>query len=52
MTDRVNTGTCLRISGIWAASPAKGQSHELKADDIRIFGTSDLEVSSKELLCQ
>ncbi|KAF7506655.1 hypothetical protein GJ744_011587 [Endocarpon pusillum] len=39
----LNTGTCLRTCGTWTASPAKGQSHELKADDIRIYGISDPE---------
>lgn len=37
----VTTGSCLRVSGVLVASPASGQTMELKAEEIKVFGIAD-----------
>lgn len=42
------TGTSVLISGVWQpAPPGKEQAYELKADEVRIIGSTDAEVSAK-----
>ncbi|MCG9894970.1 MAG: asparagine--tRNA ligase [Fimbriimonadaceae bacterium] len=38
---RVGTGACVRFGGELVASPGAGQSVELKADDLTVFGEAD-----------
>lgn len=38
---QVTTGACLRVSGVLVESPASGQSVELKAEAIEVFGVAD-----------
>jgi asparaginyl-tRNA synthetase len=40
---RLTTGCAVRISGLLAASPAKGQAVELKATEIEVYGWADPE---------
>jgi len=40
---RITTGACIKASGILIASVGKGQTVELKADEIEILGDSDAE---------
>lgn len=45
-TSSLGTGTSVAISGIWQPSPpGKEQRFELKAEDVRIIGSADAEVS-------
>jgi len=37
----MTTGCSVRVSGVLAASPAKGQALELQADNVRVVGTCD-----------
>ncbi|NCA80213.1 MAG: hypothetical protein EOM76_08535, partial [Sphingobacteriia bacterium] len=39
----ITTGSCLSITGILKESPASGQSHEVHATEIEIYGTADAE---------
>ncbi len=39
----VNTGSSVEVRGVLAASPAKGQRIELKAEEIQVYGQADLE---------
>ncbi|HTM47714.1 MAG TPA: asparagine--tRNA ligase [Bryobacteraceae bacterium] len=38
---QATTGACVRVSGELIASPGAGQSVELKASDLRVFGPAD-----------
>jgi hypothetical protein len=38
-------GAAVRLSGAWALSPGRGQSHELQVDRVDILGPSDAKVS-------
>ena len=40
---RITTGACIEAKGLLIPSPAKGQTVELKADEIVILGDSDPE---------
>ena len=41
------TGTSVLISGIWQpAPPGKEQAYELKANEVKIIGSADAEVSA------
>ena len=40
---RITTGACLAITGTLISSPAKGQSVEIKVNNIQILGDSDAE---------
>lgn len=41
------TGTSVLISGVWQlAPPGKEQAYELKADEVKIIGSTDAEVSA------
>lgn len=45
-TFSLGTGTSVAISGTWQPSPpGKEQKYELKANDVRIIGSADAEVS-------
>ena len=45
----LGTGTSVAITGSWQAAPArKEQPYELKATAVKIFGTTDAEVSKKQ----
>lgn len=37
----LNNGTSLRVRGKWRPSPAQGQSYELIAEEVHIYGTTD-----------
>ena len=39
---RITTGACLRVNGILSPSQGKGQSIELKATEIQIYGEADV----------
>lgn len=39
----ITTGSCLSVTGILKESPASGQSHEVHATEIEIYGTADAE---------
>jgi hypothetical protein len=43
-TLRLTNGTFVEVTGRWQPSPAKGQSHELVASQVKIHGPSDPEV--------
>jgi asparaginyl-tRNA synthetase len=38
---KLQTGSALRVSGVVVASPGKGQSLELRADDVEVLGWAD-----------
>ncbi|MDR2691141.1 MAG: asparagine--tRNA ligase [Dysgonamonadaceae bacterium] len=37
----ISTGACIRVNGILAESPGQGQSAEIRAEDIEIYGKAD-----------
>ncbi len=39
----INTGTAVALTGALTASPGKGQKWELRAEDLQIIGTADME---------
>lgn len=42
---RLHTGTVIQVTGEWRPSPAgKEQSHELRAQGVRVLGSVDAEV--------
>ena len=41
--DRISTGAAVKVCGKLVASPGKGQSVELQADSISLYGESDVE---------
>lgn len=45
--DSLGTGTSVEITGVWqSAPPGKEQSHELKAEKVKILGVADAEVGN------
>ena len=39
----ITTGSCVSVNGILKESPAAGQSHEIHATEIELYGTADPE---------
>jgi len=46
--DSLTMGTSIKISGTWAPSLGKGQTHELKTEVVKVLGQSDPEVSVRQ----
>jgi asparaginyl-tRNA synthetase len=40
----ITTGACIRATGLLAESPARGQSVEIQAHDLEVYGSADPEV--------
>ena len=45
LIDSVTVGCSVKVRGVLADSPGKGQAKELKAEAVEILGPSDAEVS-------
>ncbi len=41
--EEITTGSCVSVQGKWATSPGKGQSMELQARQVKIYGSADPE---------
>ena len=39
----------MQVTGTWKSSPARGQSHELVADQIDVLGAADIEVNKQRM---
>lgn len=46
----LSVGAAVRLTGSWVSSPGRGQTHELRVQEVQVVGPSDAKVRSGSLI--